>query len=131
MCHGPSLDHIERAEERRQTRGRRSDAGELQPPAGAAYVAVCAQCHAQSAVHNAEPGGERQSFRSGAIYRAYPRELPSAFSRKAFYRDGRYRATTFISEAFSRSQCFRKGERDLRFVPRSASARMRHRTRHH
>jgi predicted CXXCH cytochrome family protein len=46
---------------------------------------------------------------SRPFYRAYSTHLPSNFSRKAFYRDGRYRATTFISEAFARSQCFRAG----------------------
>src|SRR5207249_6546019 len=31
------------------------------------------------------------------------------FSRSAFYRDGRYRATTFIAESFTRSKCFVQG----------------------
>ena len=72
-------------------------------------MAVCAQCHAQSAVHDAQPGGAVNYSEAGEPVRTYAVELPSAFSRKAFYRDGRYRATTFISEAFARSQCFRKG----------------------
>lgn len=73
------------------------------------YVAVCAQCHAQSAVHDAQAGGAVNHSETGEPVRTYSFELPSAFSRKAFYRDGRYRATTFISEAFARSACFRKG----------------------
>ena len=73
------------------------------------YVAVCAQCHAQSAIHDAQPGGAVNYSEAGDTVRTYAVELPSAFSRKAMYRDGRYRATTFISEAFARSQCFRKG----------------------
>lgn len=39
----------------------------------------------------------------------YPTHLLSNFSRTAFYRDGRFRATTFISEALARSEGFRKG----------------------
>ena len=31
------------------------------------------------------------------------------FLRKAFYKDGRFRETTFIVEAFMRSRCIRKG----------------------
>jgi predicted CXXCH cytochrome family protein len=111
MCHGPSLDHVERIK-------RGSDA--LATAAAATpirfkrlpaerYVAVCAQCHAQSAVHDAQASGAVNYSETGEPYRIYALELPSAFPRRAFYRDGRYRATTFISEAFQRSQCFRKG----------------------
>ena len=32
-----------------------------------------------------------------------------AFSRRAFYADGRFRETTFIVEAFTRSACYRRG----------------------
>jgi predicted CXXCH cytochrome family protein len=32
-----------------------------------------------------------------------------AFSRRAFYKDGRFRETTFIVEAFTRSECYLKG----------------------
>ena len=32
------------------------------------------------------------------------------FSRKGFYKDGRFRQTTFIVEALERSQCFKKGQ---------------------
>jgi len=109
MCHGPSLDHVERLKS-----GVISRAGAATPvsfrrlPADR-YVAVCAQCHAQSAIHDAQPGGAVNYSEAGDPVRTYAAELPSAFSRKAMYRDGRYRATTFISEAFARSQCFRKG----------------------
>jgi predicted CXXCH cytochrome family protein len=111
MCHGPSRDHVERLKN-----------GVKQPATAATtpisfrrlpaerYVAVCAQCHSQSAVHDAQPGGAVNHSETGEPFRSYSYELPSAFSRKAFYRDGRYRATTFISEAFARSECFRKGQ---------------------
>ena len=115
------------AEERRHSRvdgARRHPISFRRLPAER-YVAVCAQCHAQSAVHDAQPGGAVNYSETGDPFRTYAVELPSAFSRKAFYRDGRYRATTFISEAFARSQCFRKGQRDVRLVPRSASVQCR------
>jgi predicted CXXCH cytochrome family protein len=111
MCHGPSLAHIERI----RTGGVAARATHDTPvrfsrlPAPQ-YVAVCSQCHAQSAVHNAEAGGNVNYSEHVPFYRAYPAHLPSNFSRKAFFRDGRFRATTFISESFVRSQCFRKGE---------------------
>ncbi len=110
MCHGPSLDHVERLKGRRsaQLPASSSPISFRRLPAEQ-YVAVCAQCHAQSAVHDAQPGGEVNYSQTGAPVRTYPTELPSSFSRKAFYRDGRYRATTFISEAFARSACFRQG----------------------
>ena len=111
MCHGPSQAHIERIKSgggaRRATLDTPISFSRL--PAQQ-YVAVCSQCHAQSAVHNAGAGGNVNYSDEMPFYRAYPAHLPSNFSRKAFFRDGRYRATTFISEAFSRSQCFRKGE---------------------
>src|SRR5262249_5877492 len=72
-------------------------------------VAICAQCHAQSAVHDTEPAGAANYAETGPFYRRYPTHLPSDFSRSAFYLDGRHRSTTFIVEAFTRSQCFRKG----------------------
>jgi predicted CXXCH cytochrome family protein len=111
MCHGPSLDHVERyrgpAAAHARVDGRTPVRfGRL---SARQYVAVCAQCHAQSAVHDAQAGGAVNYSETGAPVRTYSMELPSNFSRKAFYRDGRYRATTFISEAFSRSECFRTG----------------------
>ena len=111
MCHGPSRAHIERIKSGSPI----SDASYGTPisfsrlPAQQ-YLAVCSQCHAQSAVHNADAGGNVNYSDTVPFYRAYPVHLASNFSRKAFFRDGRYRATTFISEAFSRSQCFRKGD---------------------
>lgn len=110
MCHGPSLDHVERMKS-----GVKSSSGAADTPISfrrvpaERYVAVCAQCHAQSAVHDAQPGGAVNHSEAGDPFRTYSFELPSAFSRNALYRDGRFRATTFISEAFARSQCFRKG----------------------
>jgi predicted CXXCH cytochrome family protein len=110
MCHGPSAEHAERMKRpvpaARPVHGDPIRFRQLPPQQ---YVAVCAQCHAQTAVHDAQPGGAVNYSEAGAAFRTYSTELPSNFSRKAFYRDGRYRATTFISEAFARSACFQKG----------------------
>ena len=62
-------------------------------------VEVCAQCHAQSAMR--EPM---------AFPPRYQRRPYAEFSRKAFYKDGRFRETTFIVEAFERSACYRRGQ---------------------
>jgi predicted CXXCH cytochrome family protein len=110
MCHGPSRPHVER-----MTRGNRTSTARADTPvdftriAPEQSVAICAQCHAQSAVHEAAAGGAINYSARGAWYRTYPTHLLSDFPRAAFYRDGRFRATTFISEAFARSACFRKG----------------------
>lgn len=110
MCHGPSRDHVERVKSGAKTPAAATAPVSFRRLPAERYVAVCAQCHAQSAVHDAQPGGAVNHSETGEPFRSYSWELPSAFSRKAFYRDGRYRATTFISEAFARSQCFRKGQ---------------------
>lgn len=107
MCHGPSLAHVESAKAK--------DAA-IQPPvdfkriSAGQFMEICAQCHMQSAVHDAQPRGAiNYSENSGPFYRSYGTHLLSDFSRRAFYKDGRFRATTFIVEAFKRSRCFREG----------------------
>jgi predicted CXXCH cytochrome family protein len=111
MCHGPSLGHVEalKRHSTRQVPGVTHTPISFSRLPAERYVAVCAQCHAQSAVHDAQPGGAVNFSATGAAFRTYTTELPSSFSRRAFYRDGRHRATTFISEAFARTACFRKG----------------------
>lgn len=89
MCHGPSAAHAKGAPS--QSSFKRMDHRD--------YVEVCAQCHAQSAIR------EPQGFPP-----RYQRRPYSEFSRKAFYRDGRFRETTFIVEAFERSACFQRGK---------------------
>ena len=89
MCHGPGAAHAKGAPANWSfAKVNHRD-----------YVEVCAQCHAQSAIR------EPQGFPP-----RYQRRPYSEFSRKAFYRDGRFRETTFIVEAFERSACFQKGE---------------------
>ncbi|MFN0103739.1 MAG: hypothetical protein ACKV2U_16835, partial [Bryobacteraceae bacterium] len=112
MCHGPSLHHVVAMK-----RGKSFRKHPLEPPVefrrirAADYNAICNQCHAQSAIH--EPGrkGEMNYQSSGPEF--FPRHLwrPFAeFSLGAFYKDGRFRQTTFIGEAIARSKCSREGE---------------------
>jgi hypothetical protein len=89
MCHGPSAAHAKGAK----------PLWRFKEVNNREYVEVCAQCHAQSAIR------EPQGFPP-----RYQRRPYAEFSRKAFYRDGRFRETTFIVEAFERSACFRKGK---------------------
>ena len=89
MCHGPAAAHVKGGAAR----------WSFKKMDHRGYVEVCAQCHAQSAIR--EPN---------AFPPRYERRPYAEFSRKAFYRDGRFRETTFIVEAFERSACFKKGE---------------------
>jgi len=100
MCHGPSAWHAKHPEQQplnfRKISNREG-------------VRVCAQCHRQSTVRETGAGGEmnystKQNFVPTAWFMPY-----DAFSRKAFYKDGRFRETTFIVEAFTRSACYFKG----------------------
>jgi predicted CXXCH cytochrome family protein len=100
MCHGPSALHVKRPEERPLN---------FRTVSNREGVRVCAQCHRQSAVREIGEGGEmnystQKSFIPATWLRPY-----DAFSRKAFYKDGRFRETTFIVEAFTRSACYRRG----------------------
>lgn len=88
-CHGPSAAHASGA----------APARKFASMDHRQAVAVCAQCHAQSAMR--EPM---------AFPPQYQRRPYAEFSRKAFYKDGRFRETTFIVEAFERSACYRKGQ---------------------
>ena len=112
MCHGPSLGHAEEMRAGRKPSARPA----AEPPvdfrrlAPEESVAICGQCHMQSAIHEPEAGGAvNYSDGGGAFYRTYRVHLLSDFTRKAFYADGRFKATTFIGEAFMRSRCFREG----------------------
>lgn len=112
MCHGPSQTHVDTMRQ-----GLEASAGADEPPLRfqdldhRAYVAVCAQCHMQSGV--VQPGargeinysGRQAAFLNERLQRPY-----EEYSRNAFYKDGRFRETTFIVEAFMRTQCFRQGE---------------------
>jgi predicted CXXCH cytochrome family protein len=114
MCHGPAVSHLQQF-----AAGKAGQAELNKPPTRPPFdfakannreaVRVCAQCHRQSAVREIGENGEmnystRDIFVPSAALRPY-----DAFSRKAFYKDGRFRETTFIVEAFTRSACYRRG----------------------
>jgi len=114
MCHGPSQAHAD-AMRRGSHAGPGTTSG-AEPPVdfrkipAEQSVAICEQCHMQSLAHEPEAGGAvNYSQTTGPFYRAYSIHLLSDYSHKVFYADGRFRATTFIGEAFERSRCFREG----------------------
>jgi predicted CXXCH cytochrome family protein len=111
MCHGPSAQHV--AE---MTTNERLPKDPLDPPVNfhdidnRAFVAICSQCHMQSAIRTPGPGGELNYSRGGRFFLENASIPFGEFSRLGFYKDGRFRQTTFIVEALERSQCFRKGQ---------------------
>ncbi len=112
MCHGPSQSH---ADAMRQGRPEAGDAAV--PPLRfdnldhRAYVNVCGQCHLQSGIIEAGTHGEINYSGDQVAFLNQRKQRPyEEYSRSAFYKDGRFRETTFIVESFMRSQCFRKGE---------------------
>jgi predicted CXXCH cytochrome family protein len=114
MCHGPSQAHVDAMRGGAHS-GPRAISG-AQPPvdfrkiSAEQSVAICEQCHMQSLAHEPEAGGAVNYSQAAApFYRAYSIHLLSDYARKVFYADGRFRATTFIGEAFERSRCFREG----------------------
>ena len=110
MCHGPSETHVIE-----MNLGERYPKPPLSPPVnfhelGAGdSVRICAQCHMQSAIREPAAGGELNYALSGS-FAPENRSIPfGEFTRKGFYKDGRFRQTTFIVEAMERSKCFRSG----------------------
>ena len=111
MCHGPSAWHVEQMKS-----GHREPKATLDGPVDFAKIGnreavrICAQCHRQSAVREMGPRGEMNYSTEGASFAGAFQVRPyNEFSRRAFYKDGRFRETTFIAESFTRSACFRKG----------------------
>lgn len=110
MCHGPSQNHVA-AMTSGATPHANAEPVHFSRIAAREYVAICGQCHAQSALHQAGPKGEINYSTGGPSF--YPAHLSQPYgdlSRRAFYKDGRFRETTFIVEAFRRTACFRKGQ---------------------
>jgi predicted CXXCH cytochrome family protein len=97
MCHGPSAWHSQ-------------DPTQLpfdfHKASNRDAVRVCAQCHRQSSVREIGEGGEMNYSTKGNFIPATWLRPYDAFSRKAFYKDGRFRETTFIVESFTRSGCY-------------------------
>lgn len=111
MCHGPSAAHVRRMKE-----GGRYAKAPSEPPVEFSrlgnrdYVRICAQCHRQSAMFERGAHGEMNYSGVSPAFTSRSRGRPLIeFSRKAFYRDGRLRETTFIVESFERSRCYDSG----------------------
>lgn len=100
MCHGPSAAHAA---------GKQPALSFKQLPAQR-YLDICGQCHRQSAIFTPGSHGERNFSGWQDPFWLPARSRPLIeFSRQAFYRDGRFRETTFIVEALERTKCFEKG----------------------
>ena len=111
MCHGPSRAHVDAWRS-----GRPGAHDPARPPVRFGeldhreYVDICAQCHMQSSIAPIGPRGEINYSGKQTAFTSRREQRPyEEFSRKAFYKDGRFRETTFIAESFLRSQCFRQG----------------------
>ncbi len=111
MCHGPSAGHVEA-----MTTGKFYAKQPLDPPvdfhrvSNREFVAICAQCHMQSNVHQGNAQGELNYSSSGTFFLKNAALPFGEFTRGAFFRDGRFTQATFMVEALERSQCFRKGQ---------------------
>ncbi len=111
MCHGPSAAHVDA-----MTQGKIYQKQPMEPPVAfhkignRDFVAICGQCHRQSNLHAASPRGEL-NYATGESFLLKNTGLPlDEFTRGAFFKDGRFKQTTFMVEALERSQCFRKGQ---------------------
>jgi len=111
MCHGPSETHV-----MEMAMGERNPKQATEPPVNfyalgnRDFVLICAQCHMQSAIRTPGPRGELNYRTVGWFVPTNPSIPFGEFSRKGFYKDGRFRQTTFMVEALERSKCFRLGE---------------------
>jgi predicted CXXCH cytochrome family protein len=111
MCHGPGGRHVASRME-----GKSYPKDPLDPPVDFAKlsssdsVAICAQCHLQSAIRVPGPNGELNYSRDSDVFFKRSKSRPYVeFFLTARYKDGRFRQTSFIVESFLRSRCFRKG----------------------
>ena len=112
MCHGPGEAHALAMSSGKETPSAASrNLVDFNTISAQRYVAICGQCHAQSALRQPGPHGEMNYSSPGTAFPPVYLSRPYAdVSRRAFYRDGRFRETTFIVEAFKRTACFRKGQ---------------------
>ena len=111
MCHGPGGKHVAL-----HMQGKLYEKDPLEPPvdftriSSADSVAVCSQCHMQSAIRAPGSGGELNYCRgSDVFFKRYKSRPYAEFFLNARFKDGRFRQTSFIVESFQRSECSRKG----------------------
>lgn len=110
MCHGPCARHVAA-----MRKGQPYSKRPIDPPvdfsriSSREFVAICSQCHMQSAVREPGSRGELNYSTQGQFFVRYKSRPYDEFSNRGFYRDGRFRQTTFIVESLMRSECFRQG----------------------
>jgi len=111
MCHGPGGKHVAW-----HMQGKNYEKNPLDPPvdftriSSRESVAICSQCHMQSAVRAPGPDGELNYSRGlDVFFRRYKSRPYAEFFLNAHYKDGRFRQTSFIVESFLRSRCFKEG----------------------
>jgi predicted CXXCH cytochrome family protein len=111
MCHGPSAQHaVEMAENQYYPKAALDPPVNFRELGNREFVAICAQCHEQSAIRKPGAAGELNYSSSRDFFPGHVNVPFGEFSRKGFYKDGRFRQTTFMVEALERSQCFKKGQ---------------------
>ncbi len=111
MCHGPSAQHaVEMAENQYYSKAPLDPPVNFRELGNREFVAICAQCHEQSAIRKPGAAGELNYSSAGDFFPSHVNVPLGEFSRKGFYKDGRFRQTTFMVEALERSQCFKKGQ---------------------
>jgi predicted CXXCH cytochrome family protein len=110
MCHGPGDKHVASL-----MQGKLYEKPPLAPPvdfskiSSVDSVAICSQCHMQSALRSGLKGELNYAREGSEFFRRYESRPFSEFYLAGRYKDGRFRQTTFIVESFLRSACFRKG----------------------
>lgn len=111
MCHGPGGRHVASL-----ISAKIYKKDPLDPPvdftkiSSRQSVAICAQCHMQSAIRVPGSKGELNYSRDGGVFfRTFKSRPYGEFFTNARYKDGRFRQTTFIVESFLRTKCFTKG----------------------
>ena len=111
MCHGPGGRHVASLKEGKVYEKPPLDAPvDFSKISSADSVAICSQCHLQSALRVPGSSGElNYSRESEVFFRRYKSRPFSEFFLLARYKDGRFRQTSFIVESFLRSACYRKG----------------------
>ena len=111
MCHGPGGDHVASM---RKAKPGYTPPLKLQVEFGKIgshdYIAICAQCHLQSAILGLGPEGEFNYRHFADTFYAHYQSRPyDEFALRAHYKDGRFRVISFAVESFLRSQCVQKG----------------------
>jgi tetratricopeptide (TPR) repeat protein len=109
MCHGPSASHVlEATASVYQLKSPQTPPINFHGIDNRQFVAICGQCHMQSAIRKPGPSGELNYSTGESFFSDMLRQPFGEFSRKGFYKDGRFRQTTFMVEALERSKCFKK-----------------------